>query len=164
MKILLAHEDDLNAIYALSTRCIQRMREQGIDQWDAFYPNIYTFESDIKVNSLFIYKENNLIRGSIVINEKQEPEYESVDWKYPGNRICVIHRLMVDPLYQGRGIARELMHFAEYLAKERLYQAIRLDTFVNNPRALKFYQDLGYQESGSVNFRKGKFICFEKAL
>ena len=76
----------------------------------------------------------------------------------------MVHRLMVDPRYQGRGIAGELMRFAEDRAGELGYDAIRLDAFSANPRALWLYQRLGYHDAGCVTFRKGLFRCFEKRL
>jgi ribosomal protein S18 acetylase RimI-like enzyme len=163
MEIILAKEKELNSIYGLARRCIIQMRAEGIEQWDEFYPNIYTFEKDIEEKSLFVCRDDRALIGCIVINERQEPEYQQVDWEYRG-KVCVVHRLMVDPVYQGRGIAKELMHFAEYLAKEREYQVIRLDAFSHNSRALRFYRHLSYREAGQVSFRKGKFICFEKKL
>jgi ribosomal protein S18 acetylase RimI-like enzyme len=71
---------------------------------------------------------------------------------------------MVDPRFQGRGLAREFMRFAERLAAERTCDVIRLDAFTANARALQLYQGLGYRDVGSVTFRKGVFRCFEKRL
>ncbi len=55
------------------------------------------------------------------------------------------------------------MDFSEKLAVESGYRSIRLDAFKKNPIAIKFYQDLEYFPAGSVQFRKDRFICFEKA-
>jgi ribosomal protein S18 acetylase RimI-like enzyme len=78
--------------------------------------------------------------------------------------VSVVHRLMVHPAFQGRGIARELMEFAERVALNRGCGVIRLDAFAMNPQALRLYRALGYREAGEVKFRKGAFLCFEKRL
>jgi ribosomal protein S18 acetylase RimI-like enzyme len=41
---------------------------------------------------------------------------------------------------------------------------VRLDAFSHNPAALKLYRRLNYCEVGFVDFRKGRFILFEKKL
>jgi GNAT superfamily N-acetyltransferase len=71
---------------------------------------------------------------------------------------------MVEPRLQGTGIARQLMRFAEAWAREHGYEAVRLDAFAANPRALSLYRGLGYREAGGASFRKGAFRCFEKRL
>lgn len=42
--------------------------------------------------------------------------------------------------------------------------SLRLDAFSENPFALKLYRSLGYRETGTAVFRKGKFYLFEKNL
>jgi len=43
-------------------------------------------------------------------------------------------------------------------------KSVRLDTFSENPAALRLYEKLGYKNTGRVNFRKGLFYLFEKSL
>ena len=43
-------------------------------------------------------------------------------------------------------------------------EAIRLDSFINNPNACRLYLKNGYEKRGIVNFRKGQFWCMEKKL
>jgi ribosomal protein S18 acetylase RimI-like enzyme len=71
---------------------------------------------------------------------------------------------MVEPRYQGRGIARQLMQVAERQAALAHFETIRLDAFSLNPQALRLYQQLGYTDVGGAPLRKGSFRCFEKRL
>jgi ribosomal protein S18 acetylase RimI-like enzyme len=87
-----------------------------------------------------------------------------VKWEINSGKQLVVHRLCIDPKYQGQGIARTLMDYAEQYGKEQGYGSIRLDAFVNNPRACRLYEGLGYKAVGTVEFRKGKFYCFEREL
>lgn len=181
MEIFEASENQINAILSLCKNCSVHMLNQGIDQWDEVYPNKAAFLEDIKNHSLFLAVSNSPdiqgsssedssenifehILGCIVLNEHQDPEYAEVEWQYTPQKVAVIHRLMVDPQYQGQGIAQHLMSFVERRAKERGYGAIRLDTFVENEPAIRFYKKRGYNVVGNVYFRKGKFLCFEKRL
>ena len=140
------------------------MRRDGIEQWDEIYPTEKGLLSDIESGSLFVAAFDDAIAGLVVLNEFQDPEYAGVPWTIDGGRIAVVHRLMVDPLCQGRGVASELMLFVERRAREQGYHAVRLDAFTQNPAALRLYQGLGYHDAGAMRLRKGWFRGFEKAL
>jgi GNAT superfamily N-acetyltransferase len=141
------------------------MREAGIDQWDDVYPNQATVRSDVDQGTMYLaFVDGATLAGAAVLNEYQNSEYSNVRWTIDGVRIAVVHRLMVDPRHQGRGIAREFMSTIEERARVLGYGAIRLDAFSANPRALRLYHGLGYHDAGSVEFRKGLFRCFEKRL
>jgi len=142
------------------------MKSKGIDQWDEVYPNKETFQTDINNNSLYIamIEGSEEIIGCIVLNEYQEPEYKDIEWSFNQGKIAVIHRLMVHPKYEGKGIARDLVEFIEKLARENGYTALRLDVFSQNLRAINFYKKQGYKVSRKVNFRKGEFLCCEKVI
>ena len=43
---------------------------------------------------------------------------------------------------------------------------MRLDTYINNPKAIKFYKRLGYNQLGHIHLKADKdiYYCFEKVL
>ena len=92
------------------------------------------------------------------------PEWAAVPWTILGVRTAVVHRLMVEPHYQGQGVARQLMQFAESQASRAGFECMRLDAFALNPPALRLYQNMGYRDAGSATLRKGVFRCLEKRL
>ncbi len=81
------------------------------------YPNEKVFSIDISKNNLYVYVDKNIVHGFIVLNENQEDEYESLKWEYILGKHLVVHRLCIDAKYQGKGIAKNLMQFAEKYAK-----------------------------------------------
>lgn len=167
-------ETDLDALVVLLQECVAAMREAGIDQWDEVYPTRTHLLADVRANTLYVGSMDSHapagaagvagIAGVIVVNDYQDPEYAEVPWTLNAGRVAVVHRLMVAPRYQRRGIARALMACAEERALELGYAVIRLDAFTNNPRALHLYETLGYRDAGCVMLRKGPFRCFEKRL
>lgn len=160
-----AHEDDLPRLGELLHDCVEQMRSRGIDQWDDVYPDAATLRADLQRHALFVASApGRPIAGQLVIDERQEPEYAAVPWKLAHARVAVVHRLMVHPALQRRGLARHLMRFAELRARALGYGAIRLDAFTGNAPSLKLYRSLGYDEVGGVRLRKGAFRCFEKEL
>ena len=156
--------ENLDAIFSLVSRCTEHMLTQHIQQWDTLYPSDTLLKKDIEAQSLFVIEDSHRIIGIIVLNEDQEPEYSALNWQYTEGKALIIHRLCVAPDAQGKGIATQLMDFAEQYALENRYTTIRLDAFQENPVAVALYEKRGYHKAGVVRFRKGLFDCFEKGI
>lgn len=166
MKIEFATEHDVKAVFRLLSMCKDSLIEQNIFQWDSDYPKLDTVLNDITKGSLAKLTHNNQLIGVISFDDFQEPEYKAVNWQMAGKPIAVIHRLAVAPPFQGKGFAKQLIHFAETTIAKSGYQAIRLDAYSGNEMLLGFYNNLGYKRAGEINFpsRKLPFICMEKSL
>ena len=159
-----AEISDIDDMMALCKAVTKDMQVQGIDQWDEQYPTGEISCSDIDWGTLYAYWQNSELLGVVVLNQDQEPEYQTASWTIQTAETGMIHRLMVHPNMQGRGIASELLGFAEKLAAGRAMTAIRLDVFSQNANAIRFYENRGYQNAELVSFRKGEFICMEKRI
>lgn len=159
---------ELDAILALTKACGKHMRDNEIDQWDENYPDRKSILNDLETETLFVYREDDEVLGIVVLNESQDEEYGELNWSTSmTDRNIVVHRLAVHPDRQGKGLARKLMDFAEKWAKENKYDAIRLDTFSQNPRNQKFYTNRGYADLGSVYLKYKKdhpYYCYELLL
>lgn len=162
MTIRLATLEDLDSLLAITQNVVLQLRQAGIDQWDEIYPAREDFQNDIVQQHFFVLCLNENIVGGICFNEVQLVGYETADWQ--SESFLVVHRLLVDPHFQGRGCAGQLMLHAEEVANQQGKRSIRLDCFPQNPRAVKFYERLGYQCRGEAAFRKGKFLLYEKVL
>lgn len=156
--------EDINIIMEIIKKAVIDMEVQEIFQWDDIYPNEEVINEDISEGNLYTYLEENIIKGFIVLNEFQDKEYETINWKYDTYKNLIIHRLCVNPKYKGRGIGTAFIKYAEQFGKDNKYEAIRLDCFVNNPNACSLYIKNGYEQRGVVCFRKGQFWCMEKKL
>lgn len=159
---------DIDAIVQLTRDCGKHMRDNGIDQWDEDYPDRDVLMHDLATETLFAYREKENVIGIIVLNESQDKEYKEVNWSTSEeDRNIVVHRLAVHPDKQGKGIGRTLMDFAEQWAKDHHYDAIRLDTYSQNPRNQKFYTNRGYSDLGPVFLKYKKqhpYYCYELIL
>lgn len=154
----------LETANALIKKAIAAMRKQGIDQWDEIYPAPADIETDITGEQAFGLFEGNTLAGYVALNESESPEYEAVQWRHDDERRLVIHRLCVDPQFQGRGNAKKLLRFAERHGVETGCALIRLDAFLQNSAALRLYETNGYILCGKIRFRKGEFNCYEKKI
>ena len=85
---------------------------------------------------------------------------------YDGHRGW-INYLAVDPDFQGRGYAQQMMQFAENHARDNGFISVRLDTFSQNARNQRFYEKRGFQKLGDIFFPKQSehpFHCYELVL
>lgn len=165
MKIRKATQNDMPGITELFKACTKNLIANGILQWDEIYPSAPVFARDIEEGSLYVTVEpDGEISGCVVLNSYQDNEYKQIQWKFKCGKIAVIHRLMVLPKRESVGVGSSLLLFAENTAARQGIQAIRLDMFKDNPRAVSFYRKHGYFLRGMVQFRKGSFICAEKKL
>jgi ribosomal protein S18 acetylase RimI-like enzyme len=79
----------------------------------------------------------------------------------------VVHRLAVDPAFQGKGVAAALMLQAETVARERGVKTLRVDTNAQNQVTQRLFPKLGYALASEIQlgFRPGlSFLCYEKRI
>ena len=165
-QLRLAKQEDLPGIMALIRRVVPAMRASGNLQWDDSYPNAEVFLRDMHLAQLWVAEDAEQLMGVAAITTDQEPEYAEVGWNLT-ERAVVVHRLAVDPDFQGRGVAAAMMRQAEAVALERKILVLRLDTNSQNEATQKLFPKLGYSFAGEIGlgFRPGlRFRCYEKRL
>jgi len=155
-------QDDLGIVCAMIEAAKERMRSQGIDQWDGSYPAREDFERDISEKTLYIAQEDGEPAAVYVISEECEPEYLECRWEY--EKACVLHRFCVSPDRQGRGIGKQVLKKIEDQLSGMGYGSVRLDVFSENPHAVRLYEKSGYVRRGHADWRKGRFWLMEKKL
>ena len=154
-------------ILSMTDACRIAMEENGIYQWTTAYPSKQAFEKDIERNELYVLLQDDEIVGCVVISLFMDEEYRSVNWLTENGTNYYIHRLAVYPKYQGKGLAQQLMAFAENFAREHNAHSVRLDTFSQNKRNQKFYEQRGYTKLGDIFFPNQSqypFHCYELVL
>jgi len=154
-------------ILIMTDACRISMEANSIYQWTTEYPSKQAFENDIKRHELFVLQFHNEIVGCIVVSLFMDEEYKSVDWLTQNTKNYYIHRLAVHPNFQGKGFAQRLMDFGENFARENNALSVRLDTFSQNKRNQKFYEQRGYIKLGDIFFPKQSnhpFHCYELIL
>ncbi|NGQ95087.1 GNAT family N-acetyltransferase [Brevibacillus sp. SYP-B805] len=164
MEMIKASVTDTKELLNLFAAAKHHLRRNGIDQWDFFYPNRFVIQRDIKKGELYGIKENDRFIAAVTLNEEVPKAYANINWE--SCSALVIHRLVVDPAAQGKGLGQKLLQFSEEFAKQHRYPAVHLDAYSGNMIALHLYEKNGYQRRGEISFpfRKLPYICFEKSL
>ena len=159
--------DDIEVVLQITRACARHMIQQNIFQWNEFYPNASVFINDVKQDELYVLENNRVVVGCITISKFMDNEYKSVKWLTPNTNNIYIHRLAVNPKFQGQGFAQKLMNYAEVFSIKNNYPSIRLDTFSQNKKNQKFYELRGYKKLGDIYFPKQSdypFYCYELIL
>jgi ribosomal protein S18 acetylase RimI-like enzyme len=173
---------DVTSLLEVTMACASHMTASGIHQWNDEYPNKEAFSKDVREGTLYVLElvtgelavAPRLI-GCIVISPDKDDVYDAIEWlpgippkdKQRPFSHYYIHRLAVHPAFQKRGYATLLMSFAETKGKTHAIASIRLDTFSQNPRNIKFYEARGYVRLGNVYFpnkNNAPFHCYELLL
>ena len=158
---------EISDILSITKACAVFMLEKGIFQWNEHYPSEAVFQNDVERAELFALLNNKQIIGAVVISTLMDKEYQPIQWLAPSKNNVYVHRLCVQPDFQGKGYAQKLMDFAEVHARENHFDSVRLDTFSQNTRNQNFYETRGYQRLGDVYFPKQRehpFHCYELVL
>ena len=162
-----ANSSDIESILQITKACALHLIDNGIFQWNEHYPDKVSFVSDVEKKELFVYCNYEKVIGCISLCNKMDDIYKPVNWITNNENNLYIHRLAVHPEFQKKGLGKYLMDFAENYAKDNGYISVRLDTFSENKRNLKFYELRGYHKLGKIYFPKQSefpFYCYELIL
>lgn len=159
-----AKMSDVDKILATTKACAKHMSSKGIFQWNEHYPSRAAFENDVLRKELYVVPKDNAIIAGVAITTHIDQEYIPVRWLSETGANLYIHRLFVHPEFQGKGIAQQLMDFAETFARKNSFISVRLDTFSKNKRNQRFYETRGYQKLEDIFLPKQSehpFHCYE---
>lgn len=96
--------------------------------------------------------------AAVFILLEDSPEWMSVDKDHP-QRALYIHWLCVERRFAGQGLPKQMVDFAECLAKKKGVKLLRLDANVDEKKLQDIYEDLGFRLVGTKqeDYRKTAF-------
>jgi ribosomal protein S18 acetylase RimI-like enzyme len=166
MEIVRLSLEDRKSLTALYRKVTADLRSNGVHQWDWLYPNRFVIGGDLKRGTAFGIRDGGRVVGAVVLDRRQSGKYADLKWADQSGHPMCIHRLAVDPEFQGQGIGKRLLRFAEEQALATGGTSIRLDVYTGNPGAVGMYRRAGYSEVGEIRYpmRKESYLCLEKRL
>ena len=152
-------ESDLERVMELVADAQNWFRGQGIDQWQDGYPTREIILNDISGGENHIVEHNGVVAATCVISFAGEPTYNEIKGKgwLNGNRYAVVHRIAVADEFRRKGIAKEILHYAEELSVEQGIADIRIDTHRDNVAMRSLLKRLGYTHCGRITLTSGAF-------
>ena len=166
--------EDIPRIAAIYDRILTE-EEQGraVIGWiRGIYPTEKTALDSLNAGTLFVLERDGAIAAAAKIDQNQVPEYAGTPWRYPDapdDQVMVLHTLVVDPAFAGKGCGTEFVRFYERYALEEGCPYLRMDTNARNGAARRLYSRLGYREAGVVpcvfnGIPDVQLVCLEKKL
>lgn len=128
------------------------------------YPNASQFENDIKNKSLYVYKEDNLIKG--VISVSVDTGYYDELLENSPKKSYILHHLAIKKEFRNQDIANKLLQFCENLAINSNIEILKGDTEEKNTKMNNLFLKLGYQKIGEFEYDDypGHYIYYEKEV
>lgn len=157
---------DAPEVNALFTSVRFELALRGLDLWQHGYPHSAQQLADLKAGNMWGMGQDRLATV-VTLDFNAAPQYDEVHWRIPAERPLIIHRLATRASNQGQGWGHRMLEFYERQAQDLGADAIRLDTYLVNPRNMQFYRKRGYSEAPErVYFtpQAWPFACFEKAV
>lgn len=152
-------DGDLERVMQLVADAQNWFREQGIDQWQDGYPTRELISSDIVGSINYIVELNGIVVATAVISFDGEPTYSVIKGRgwLNENRYAVVHRIAVADKCRRKGIAKEILYYAEELCRERSVADIRIDTHRDNLAMRSLLKKMGYTHCGRITLTSGAF-------
>ncbi|HKL47860.1 MAG TPA: GNAT family N-acetyltransferase, partial [Candidatus Izemoplasmatales bacterium] len=116
--------------------------------WLGDYPNAAHFKADLKSHGLYVYLDKGQIIGSISILQENDPPYQAIQWHRQLS--LVIHRFMVDPNHQKKGVGIALFEHAIQLTTIK-HQSLKVDTHPDNVKMQKLILKMNFEYMGYLS-------------
>lgn len=165
MSLRLAVSDDVPYIMGMIRKVIPRMHAIGNYQWDEYYPTEATFQKDIKSDTLYVYEETGVIKGCIVADNNHAFAYDDIPWDLARIDCLALHRLAIDPAFQGQGLAQEILTEIISIGQDKGYLGIHTDTSLENKPMQQLFEKLGFIYKGQLNLDTNLdnwYVAYEK--
>ncbi len=166
-------QEDLDQIAEFYDEMIDDLEKNGnYPRWKkGEHPTVEEAGQEISEGSFYVMEQGGEMVGNMILNHKAEDGFNRIHWqiKASPDQVYVIHSLAIHPDYQGRGLAKTFVAFAEDMARDEHCKAIRLSSVDGNFPASHLYETCGYtyMGSGSLGYEdRGlpKFDLYEKVL
>ena len=149
-----AADSDLAPIRMLYWKLLDSSEQYAhILQWKKdIYPADEDWKFYIDNNEMYVLCDHNDLIGAFVLTRSQSQDYRKIDWEIDAkdDEVSVVHLLVVDPDYQGRGIATAILDEIIRIAKTMGKKAVRLDAIITNKPAQKIYEKYGFIRRGQA--------------
>jgi diamine N-acetyltransferase len=135
--------DDFNA-YVNSAFTLQTLENEFNTEGVSFY----FLENENKPIAYFKMTENKSPLHS------SKPNIE-VDYDFSNTKSIELDRIYVLSEHHGKGVAQLIMDFINFVAEEKGNDFVWLGVWEHNPKAIRFYQKVGFEKFGTHIFDIG---------
>lgn len=164
--------EHLEPVWSLYERVVDHLEKTvNYPKWSKEYPSRENVYLSIQKGEQYACMENGRVVGTMVLNDNPGGNYDAGDWSRSLSRgeYLVIHTLAVDVTAEHRGVGSYLVDASIKIAREKGYQAVRLDVVPGNEPASRLYKRKGFLYAGEKDLQRDppdipKFELYELNL
>ncbi len=165
MKFRISKHSDKDRIMELIQQAKCHLKRLGVNQWQDGYPDLNIIIEDIESGDGYVMTDGDTIIGYVCVSFEQEECYANIKGKWKSEQpYAVIHRMVVDDKYKGKGLATEFFSFSEKLCISKKIHSIKVDTDKDNLAMQHILSKNGYEYCGIVWFQNSDKTAFEKLI
>ena len=134
-------------------------------------PDPGVFRRDIAAGDCWLFTCEGDAAGCMTLSRGVEPGYDSIEgaWLNPDGPYCTLHRVAVRDIFQGHGLATEMLTLAEDLARGQSFASVRADVPSDDTGIRGLLETLGYTRCGIVPVpgaggARVRRVAYEKTL
>lgn len=165
--IVRANSSNCNEVFDILSSGADWLSQRGMNHWKGAYTK-EKIEKRIKEKEVYLIYDKEKAIGTITLDTF--PPFYHLDteksfWDDSNVHAMYIRGLAVLPSYHGKGLAKNLMDFAEEVAKEKDIHTIRLTAVAHYKELTEFYLKRGYnivEKRVGKNYYESNF--FEKNI
>ena len=153
--IQLAKENQLLEVLYIVRECAEQLIAKGLCSWHNTRDDYAVISLDISKKYVHIVMSGRVAVGTITIKpDETDPTVSFID------------RLAIFPHYQGRGLAKEMIDYAEAHSREKGFGLIRGVIPIDDESLCKLLEGKGFANKGAIPNKPDEpvRIIFEKRL
>lgn len=155
MEILIADKNRLIEVLYIIRECSQQLIEKGVKYWNNSIADYHDISEDIANQHVYLLVLNMVTIGTVTIKpDKKNP------------KTSIISRLAIFPHFQKRGLAREILKFAEDIAIKNGSTTLIGSTPLDDKALTQLLEENGFVNHGLEDQLNDEFvrIKFEKNI
>lgn len=161
----LATTDDLNIIATIISACSSRLKGRQLPDWSNYY-HPSRVDEKLKTQLAYLFYLDTVPVGVVFISENDLYYYEKSDIdRFTGSTspALYISTLAVNPEYQHRGFASQIIAFCEKLSIQKKIPYLRLDCNSRDLPLVDFYRRRGFVTIGPMD-KEPEYLLLEKTI
>lgn len=167
MTLRKATASDLKRVMEIKESVVPLMIDSGNTQWSEYYPDLERFEEDLRTGTLYVFEEGGHVKGFAVVDDDHPYPYDDIPWELRRADSRALHRMAVDPAYQGNGISTRMMGEIEGMLIEKGIKGIHTDTSLENGKMQYQFEKNDFEFKGKLNLDDNLddwYVAYEKVF
>ncbi|MCZ4224454.1 GNAT family N-acetyltransferase [Pedobacter rhodius] len=147
IQVLNSQISDIDIIFQFYDMAIAHQKKVFNKHWQGFSREL--IETEVAENRQFKILADGAVACvfAVTFNDK-------LIWGDRDKDSIYIHRIVTHPEYRGYSFVKEIIKWASAFALKRGIKFIRMDTWADNEKLLKYYTGCGFDYVGVVNMEK----------